>query len=161
VDELGPAASLEAMTHHQAELRALLNRYEPAMLSRRPASGAWSAVENVRHLLFSEQGHLGLFVPGGLGLSPMGMLNQGLQRQKKMTGTIVGTNPSTDLAAVFDAWERVHAAACAGLDLSHPRLALRLRASLRHQQTHGKLALRAVRRVAAEDAERLAARHIP
>ena len=93
------------MTEHQAELRALLERYEPAMLAKRPASGVWSAVENIRHLLFAEQGHLGRFVGGGLGLSPMGMLNQGLQRQKKkMIATIVGTNPTTDLTAVFDEW---------------------------------------------------------
>jgi len=141
------------MTDHQAELRALLGRYEPAMLARRPASGVWSAIENIRHLLFAEQGHLGRFVPGGLGLSPMGMLNQGLQRQKKMIATIVGTNPTTDLTAVFVEWERVHAAACVGVDLSHPDLALRLRASYHHQQTHGKLAVRAVRRVAAQAAD--------
>jgi len=159
VDQLGSAAVLTAMTEHQAELRALLERYEPAMLAKRPASGVWSAVENIRHLLFAEQGHLGRFVRGGLGLSPMGMLNQGLQRQKKMIATIVGTNPTTDLTAVFDEWERVHAAACVGLDLSRPDLALRLRASLRHQQTHGKLALRAVRRVAAQGAD--TARDLP
>jgi hypothetical protein len=47
----------------------------------------------------------------------------------------------------------VHAAACNGLDLSHRDLPRRLHASLRHQQTHGKLAVRAVRRVAAEDAD--------
>jgi hypothetical protein len=138
------------MTEHQSKLRALPDRYEPAMLAGRPESGAWSAVENIRHLLFTEQSHLGRFVRGGLGLSPMGMLNQGLQRQKKMVATIVGTNPTTDLTAVFDEWERVHAAACVGLDLSRPNLALRLRACLRHQQTHGKLAVRAVRRVAAQ-----------
>ena len=83
----------------------------------------------------------------------MGMLNQGLQRQKKMIATIVGTNPTTDLTAVFVEWERVHAAACVGVDLSHPDLALRLRASYHHQQTHGKLAVRAVRRVAAQAAD--------
>jgi hypothetical protein len=83
----------------------------------------------------------------------MGKLNQSLQRQKRMVGTIVGTDPTTDLNAVFDEWERVHAAACNGLDLSHRDLPRRLHASLRHQQTHGKLAVRAVRRVAAEDAD--------
>jgi hypothetical protein len=148
VNELAPAAVLAAMTDDAAQLRALLGRYEPAVLAKRPAGGAWSAVEHIRHLLFAEQGHLGRFVPGGLGLSPMGMLNRGLQRQK--IATIVGTNPTTDLAAVFDEWERVHAAACAGLDLSRPDLPRRLRASFRHQQTHGKLAVRAVRRVSAE-----------
>ncbi len=150
MDERGPPAILAAMTDHQAELRSLLDCYEPAMLATRPAIGVWSAIENIRHLLFAEQGHLGRFVPGGLGLSPMGMLNQGLQRQKKMIATIVGTNPTTDLTTVFDEWERVHAAACVGLDLSRPELALRIRASFRHQQTHGTLAIRAVRRVCAE-----------
>jgi hypothetical protein len=112
----------------------------------------WSAVENIRHLLFAEQYHLGRFVPGGLGLSPMGMLPQWLRRRQKLGSiAIVGTNPTTDLDAVFDEWERVHAAACAGLDRSHRELELRLRASLRHQQTHGKLAVRAARLVAARE----------
>jgi hypothetical protein len=121
------------------------------MLARRPASGEWSAIENVRHLLFAEQAHLGRFVPGGLGLSPTGLLQKGLQRHKLKE--IVGTNPSTDLAAVFDEWERVHEAACTGIDLSHPGLADRLQRHLRHQQRHGKSAARALRRVAAELAD--------
>ena len=141
------------MTEHQTELRALLERHEATLLATRPASGAWSAVENIRHLLFAEQAHLGRFVPGGLGLSPMGMLNQGLQRQKRTWSTIVETNPTNDLTVVFDEWERVHAAACAGMDLSQRGLPLRLYASLRHQQRHGKAAVRAVRRVAAEKAD--------
>jgi hypothetical protein len=140
------------MTAHQAELRTVLSRFEPTMLARRPTDDVWSAVENIRHLLFSEQYHLGGFVPGGLGLSPMGMVPQWLRRRQNIVSiAIVGTNPITDMDAVFDEWERVHAA-CAGLDLSRGELAGRLHAALRHQETHGKSAVRAVRRrVAAQE----------
>ena len=120
------------------------------MLAARPASDEWSAIENIRHLLFAEQAHLGRFVPGGLGLSPMGLLQKGLQRHK--LNAIVGTNPTTDLAAVFDEWERVHAAACTLLDLTQPEVGQRLPRHLSHQQRHGKLAARALRRVAARAA---------
>ena len=140
MEQISLAAVLAAMTEHQARLRALLERFELVALATGPPNGDWSAIENVRHVLYAEQHHLGRFVPGGLGLSQLG-LPQGRY------APITGTDPRTDLSAVFDEWERVHAAACARIDLALPRLADQLPRLWRHQQAHGRLAARSLSRV--------------
>jgi hypothetical protein len=76
MEQISPAADFAAMTEHELRLRALLERFDRATLAARPPNGDWSAIENIRHLLYAEQHHLGRFVPGGLGLSPLG-LSQG------------------------------------------------------------------------------------
>src|SRR5262245_30990311 len=103
--QMSPDAALAAMTEHAGRLRALLAGFDRTALSTRPPSGDWSAIENVRHVLYAEQHHMGRFVPGRLGLSPLG-LPQGKH------AAVTGTDPRTDLNAVFDEWERVHAAVC-------------------------------------------------
>src|SRR5687768_11437922 len=104
------AATLAAITEHQRRLRALLDQFDATSLATRPPSGEWSAIENVRHLLLTAQVHLGPFVAGGLGLSPLG-LPQGVHPD---------TNASTDVAAVLDAWDRVYADFADRLDVSDP-----------------------------------------
>jgi hypothetical protein len=126
------------MTEHQARLRALLERYEPALLATRPPSGDWSAIENVRHMLYAEQHHLGRFIRGGLGLSPVGLPQGGNRVSGPDTSATIG------LAAVFAEWERVHASASARLDLTQPWLEVQLPRLLRHQIAHGRLAARAL-----------------
>ena len=126
------------MAEHQGRLRTLLERYEPALLAKRPPSGDWSAIENVRHMLYAEQHHLGRFVPGGLGLSPMGLP----QGWNKVPGA--DTPATTGLEAVFVEWERVHEAASARLDVTQPWLEVQLPRLLRHQIAHGRLAARAL-----------------
>jgi hypothetical protein len=138
--QITPADALAAMTEHAGRLRAMLERFEPAELNTRPPSGDWSAIENVRHAFYAEQHHLGRFVPGGLGLSSLG-LPQG------KFAPVTGTDPRTDLKAVFDEWERVHAAACAGVDLALPGVADQLPRLWRHQQAHARLAARALSQV--------------
>lgn len=143
---MSPAASLAAITDHQARLRALLERYEPGILATRPPSGDWSAIENVRHLITTAQHHLGPFVPGGLGWSQLGLPQ----------GTHPDTNATTDVAAVLHEWDRVYAAAIHGLDLTNAELAVevprrgvrvlsfQLGRFLRHQEAHGRSAARAL-----------------
>jgi hypothetical protein len=145
VDEPDLSAILSAMTDHMAALRASLERYEPAFLSVRPPNGNWSAIENIRHILFAEQVHLARFVPGGLGLSPMGLAQGAMQGRKPIE--IVGTEPTTDLATAFGEWARIHALACSRIDLCRPELPDRLPRLLRHQKTHGAMALRAARQL--------------
>jgi hypothetical protein len=140
MEQFSPAAALATMTEHQARLRTLLERFEPAALATRPPGGDWSAIENIRHLLYAEQHHLGRFVPGGLGLSPLG-LPQG------RSAAITGTDPRTDLDAVFGEWERVHAAACGGIDVARPGLVDQLPRLWRHQQAHARLAARALSQI--------------
>lgn len=132
-----PAEALAAMTEHEGRLRALLEQFEPAALIARPANGDWSALENIRHLLYAEQHHLGRCVPGGLQPSALG-LPQG------RFAAVTGADPRTDFATVFGEWERVHAAICSGIDLVHPWLLLQLPRMFRHQQAHGRLAARAL-----------------
>ena len=140
---------LAAMTDHLVRLRSVLERHDPAILATRPRSGDWSAVENVRHLIFTTQHHLGPFVPGGLGLSTRGLPQ----------GDHPDTNATTDVGAVLEEWARVHAAMCDVLDVSDPALAVnvpgrgvrvladQLPRCFRHQQAHGRLALRALSQV--------------
>jgi hypothetical protein len=73
MEQITPAEALAAMTEHQARLRAFLEGFERAALVARPPNGDWSAIENIRHLLYAEQHHLGRFVAGGLGLSNLGL----------------------------------------------------------------------------------------
>ena len=58
-EALAAHASLKRIEAAQASLRKMLRAVNPAALNRRPATGAWSAMENVRHLLFAEQYHFG------------------------------------------------------------------------------------------------------
>jgi hypothetical protein len=138
--EISPAAALAAMTEHEPRLRALLERFDRDVLATRPPTGDWAAIENIRHLLHAEQHHLGAFIPGGLGRSPLA-LPQGRHT------AVTGADPRTDPGVVFDEWERVHAAACARLDLTLPGLADQLPRLMRHQQAHGRLAARALSQV--------------
>ena len=146
---MSPAEALEAITEHHTRLRTFLEGFEPAALATRPPSGEWSAIENVRHLLLTTQHHLGPFVPGGLGWSPLG-LPQGIHPD---------TSATIDVAAVFEEWGRVHAALCDALDVTDPAMAVevpkrgvrvlsdQLPRFLRHQQAHGRLAVRALSQV--------------
>jgi hypothetical protein len=141
--QVSPAEALAAMTEHAGRLRTLLEGFDRAALSTRPPSGDWSAIENIRHVLYAEQHHLGRYVPGGLGLSPLG-LPQGKYP------AVTGTDPRTDLKAVFNEWERVHAAVCGRVDWSLPGATDQLLRNWRHQQAHGRLAARALSEVTGE-----------
>jgi hypothetical protein len=143
--ELSLPATLAAMTEHAARLRRLLETFPAAELAARAGNGGWSAIENVRHAFYAEQHHMGRYLPGGLGLSAMGM-HQGARAQRP-----VHLEPS--VSAVFDEWERVHAELCERLDFAQPALAnlLPLEVQLprlwRHQQQHARAALRALSEV--------------
>ena len=104
--------AVAAIVEHHARLRALLARFEPSILATRPPSGDWAAIENVRHLVFTAQRHLGPFAPDGLGWSRMGLAQ----------GQHADVNATTDVAAVLDEWDRGHAAAFRLLDLTDPEL---------------------------------------
>jgi len=87
----------------RSRLAKLLRSQDPRALTRRPLSGDWSAIENVRHLLFAEQLHLGRFLPGKVEWSRVGLSGR--------TGKAyadVGTEPSDDLEVVLKAWNDVH-----------------------------------------------------
>lgn len=87
----------------RVRLRRLLRSKDPKLLNRRPSIGNWSIVENVRHLLFAEQLHLGGFLPGGFEWSRLGMTGM---TAKKFAN--VGKKATKDVDEVFAEWDAVH-----------------------------------------------------
>ena len=128
------AELLDELDAQQATLRELLTGKDDALLAERPPSGKWSVLENLRHMLFAEQAHLGGLVPGGRQWSPVGYTPQMMLVVKRM-GTD-GSAPS--VASVLAGWGSVHAATRAALQNygNNPRLGDHLGAHLRHQQQH-------------------------
>lgn len=98
-DDLGPID--EAMRSLYERLRAL----PPLALTRRPASGDWSALENVRHLLYAERRHFGRLLPKGFVWAPIGLPTGGVPRR-----TGAGTASTDNLEEVLAAWDEVHGA---------------------------------------------------
>lgn len=87
----------------RARLRRLLRSKDPKELAKRPASGDWSIIENVRHLLFAEQLHLGGFLRDGFEWSGLGLT--------QFTGrkfADVGKKPTPDAEKVFQEWDEIH-----------------------------------------------------
>ena len=82
-------------------------------MAQRPPNGKWSVLENVRHLLFAEQAHLGQFVPGGRDWSPLGFTPQAMQATRKLPTVDPATMPRVD--EVLSAWLAIHAAIAPGL----------------------------------------------
>ena len=101
--QLGVATYVRAIDRERARLRKLLLSRDPRILARRPASGDWSIVENVRHLLWAEQRHLGRFLPGRVEWSRVGLT---AFRGKEFAD--VGTRPTKDVAKVLAEWDKVH-----------------------------------------------------
>src|SRR5438105_1398541 len=105
-EDEGASHMLQEIEAGQAHLREILLGLDSSRLSRRPPSGGWSVVENVRHLLFAEQLHLSRFVPGGPAWSLFGFTPETMRRQRRL--------PPLDGAEAFDvedvlaAWAVVH-----------------------------------------------------
>jgi hypothetical protein len=97
------ATYITGIDRKRARLRAMLRSKDPKLLAQRPANGNWSIVENVRHLLFAEQLHLGGFLPDRVGWSGLGLTGM---TAKKFAD--VGKQPSNDVQKVFEAWDEVH-----------------------------------------------------
>ncbi len=77
----------------------------PEALTQRPASGDWTVLENVRHLLYAERRHFGRVLPKGFAWHPIGLPTGGVPRR-----TGAGTASTDDLAEVLAAWDEVHRA---------------------------------------------------
>ena len=87
-------------------LRALLRSHDTRSLTTRPPSdkfGRWSVIENVRHLLFAEQLHLGKFLPDGFEWSRIAFSGRTGRAYAQ-----VGTEPTDDLEKIFKEWDRIH-----------------------------------------------------
>lgn len=129
-------------------LLALLRSQDPRVLSKRPPSGDWSIIENVRHLVFAEQAHLGRFLPGGSAWGPMDLRARGKTFTLK-GGTVVirrdgrqlvadfdGAQPANDVDRAFASWEVIHKPIRAALKSNAPDLRPVLERHLAHLQRH-------------------------
>lgn len=136
------AALLEQIGSEQRRLRELLTGKDSSLLAERTPAGKWSVVENVRHLLFAEQAHLGRFLPGGPQWSDFGLPPTGMQRQERFRAMATAAPSIED---VFDAWSVAHASTreLAGRDTAEVRTALTK--NLKHLRSHVTLIERLLR----------------
>jgi hypothetical protein len=136
---------LAAIDETQAELRRVLRSASRRRLARRPASGGWSPVENVRHLLFHEQGLERMVSPERFTWNPLGLPPPGLAGSPRVGSA--GTKPTTDIDVALRAWAKVHASVRAGCRKaeSSPALEKTLEKTLRHLNTHLRIIKRLLR----------------
>lgn len=85
----------------------MLGGRDEVALESRPPSGKWSVLENVRHLLFAEEAHLGQFHAAGRSWSPLGYTPEGMLASKRMESS--PNDPAPTVAAVMEEWARVRA----------------------------------------------------
>jgi hypothetical protein len=123
---------LEMMDAEQDRLRALLAGRDPAVLSH-SANGQWSVIENLRHLLFHEQG-LGRFTPGGVSFSPLGYPPPGLWKHRQFSAFQFDATPTAD--AVLAEWDSAHASLRGSLTCDHAEVRLALGKNVRHLRNH-------------------------
>lgn len=135
-------ALFETIDAEQQRLRELLSGKDPAVLAERTPNGRWSIIENVRHLLFAHQAHLGRFLPGGPQWSPLALPPTGMQRQERFRA-MASAAPS--LEEVFDDWSVAHGSTrgLAGRDTEEVCKALRK--NLKHLRSHTTIIERLLR----------------
>lgn len=102
------ATVIAELDRAKRRLRALLRPQDKrahghGTLTKRPPSGNWSVIENVRHLLFAEQLHLGKFLPDGFEWSRIAFSGRTGKAYAQ-----VGTEPTNDLEKIFKEWDRIH-----------------------------------------------------
>lgn len=143
-EELDPPALLAAIDAERERLRALLAGRDEAALAERPPNGKWSVVENVRHLLFAEQLHLGRYLPGGRVLNPLGWPTAGMRGENGSVARVPWAERAS-LDDVFGAWQATHESVCNALADDPNRAAKQLAGNLHHLQVHIRVIERLLR----------------
>jgi len=114
-------------------------------MAQRPANGQWSILENVRHLLFAEQLHLGRFVSVGQEWSPLGYTPQSMREARKPP-LLQGQRPVAGVAEVLAAWDTVHLATTRALAVeAATTVPAALERNLKHLRTHIRVIERIIR----------------
>src|SRR5881296_714318 len=103
-----PLITLARLDEARARLINIVRSADAHALAHRPESGGWSAVENVRHLLFAEELHLGRYLPAGYTWSAVGVAPDLYFLSVDETLRTVGGNPTTNMNDVLDVWDAVH-----------------------------------------------------
>jgi uncharacterized damage-inducible protein DinB len=106
-----PGAVREVMARLEelrAAFRQRLRATDAGLLAARPDADEWSALENVRHMLFAEDLYLNrLILQNDKPWNKLGLLPDFLLSREGYEG--VGSESSGDLETVLAAWDAVHA----------------------------------------------------
>jgi hypothetical protein len=137
---------LEAIEEEHRRLWRLVAGRDWALLSQRPTNGQWSIAENLRHLLFAEQAHLGQFIPGGPQWSPFIIPPPGLQSRPEFSA--LGTAEPSSMAELQDVWASAHSPAREFLLADSEQVRKALQTNLRHLRNHIRIIERQLRRLA-------------
>jgi hypothetical protein len=136
-------AMLALIDEAQSTLTRLVRSADPQRLAKRPAVDNWSVIENVRHLLFAEQAHLGRFLPGGVTWSALGLPPHNMAGQKRLSA--VGSEPTANIEDVLSAWATVHDAVRAGCTEGSSDVDKAIQKNLKHLNAHLKTIERLLR----------------
>lgn len=129
----GSATELLAMLEvEQSHLRALLAGKDSAVLSH-SSNGKWSVIENLRHLLFHEQG-LGRFTAGGGSFSPLGYPPPGLWKHAQFSAFQFDATPTAD--EVLAEWDSAHVAIRDSVTRDDSEVRRALGMTVRHLRDH-------------------------
>jgi hypothetical protein len=137
-----PRELMEQIEAEQERLREILAGRDEALLTARPADGKWSALENVRHLIFAEQAHLGRYVPGGREWSRFALPHRNGQTQRWFRE--FGDLPAPSLVDVLEAWAVVHERIRHVVEQDSEKVRQDLDGNLRHLRAHIKAIQRAL-----------------
>lgn len=137
-------ASMRRVEEGQAALRKLLEGAKLAQLTKRPPSGAWSPMENVRHLLFAEQYHFGPHLPKGFKWASAGVPPPNKTGERRLSP--VGSQPDATVDEVFAAWAKINGVVRGLCSDPNPALVFTLEANLLHLRQHTKEIERVLRR---------------
>jgi hypothetical protein len=136
-------AALARIEEAQAELRATLRSVDSARLMKRPPSGEWSPMENVRHLLFAEQHHFRRHLPRGFRWSSAGVPPPNRTGERRLSA--VGSRPDASIDEVFDAWMKINDVTRGLCNEPDGGLVTRLEGNLKHVQIHADAIARLLR----------------
>ncbi len=100
---------LRQIEEERAALYALV-RAAASPLAARPASGEWSVIENLRHLLYAEERHLLRRLKPRFTWTAIGLPTRGIVKRSG-----AGSASSEDLEEVLAAWDATHQRALAAI----------------------------------------------
>ena len=98
-------ALLQEFEAARSELRAKLRSIPAPVITQRGRRGQWSIYENVRHLLFAEQLHMGRLFGETPAWSPLGYTPESMRVLRKLPPPEDG---GPTLEDVWAEWDRIH-----------------------------------------------------
>jgi DNA-binding GntR family transcriptional regulator len=134
-EDIAASGLLTLIADQRRSLRDIVEGRDESAIARRPVSGKWSALENIRHLLFAEQAHLGRYAPGGQQWSSLGYTPQTMREARNLSRN--ASPPLPSLSEVMAAWDELHLAIVGALATQDsPAVRAALSRNLKHLRAH-------------------------